>query len=273
CDSSGTMSVSRCQLFEAGFHSSNLHLKDDTCNGTIQNGRLIFRFDNDDHLCGTVLKSNGTHLIYENGIFNDVDTQRGIISRERDLQLHFSCVYSLTQAVSMNVQINALESLLISVLTCFVMYIKPVEVVDVFYVEVRTEGVDQHQISTVIDSCWATPDTNANNPIHWDLIISECPNPADGTVKLIQNGVSTVARFSFKMFTFTNSDEIYLHCNIHLCLLSSNSCTAVRTASLFKVYNSLGGPSIFVYSLYLGVIECNLFWLFCGNVFIKCNLG
>nr|XP_054605671.1 alpha-tectorin isoform X1 [Nothobranchius furzeri]XP_054605672.1 alpha-tectorin isoform X1 [Nothobranchius furzeri]XP_054605673.1 alpha-tectorin isoform X1 [Nothobranchius furzeri]XP_054605674.1 alpha-tectorin isoform X1 [Nothobranchius furzeri]XP_054605675.1 alpha-tectorin isoform X1 [Nothobranchius furzeri] len=246
--SSGTMSVSRCQLFEAGFHSSNLHLKDDTCNGTIQNGRLIFRFDNDDHLCGTVLKSNGTHLIYENGIFDDVDTQRGIISRERDLQLHFSCVYSLTQAVSMNVQINALESRLRKKhpgrglynvtmipyqdadfhfpLTTNSKGTIDMEIDDRFYVEVRTEGVDQHQISTVIDSCWATPDTNANNPIHWDLIISECPNPADGTVKLIQNGVSTVARFSFKMFTFTNSDEIYLHCNIHLCLLSSNSCTA-----------------------------------------------
>lgn len=42
-----------------------------------------------------------------------------------------------------------------------------------FYLEVRTEGVDQRQISTVLDSCWATPDNNANNSVRWDLIVSE----------------------------------------------------------------------------------------------------
>lgn len=40
------------------------------------------------------------------------------------------------------------------------------------YVEVRTEGVDQKQISTVLDSCWATPDDIPTNPVRWDLIIS-----------------------------------------------------------------------------------------------------
>ncbi|CAB1437969.1 unnamed protein product [Pleuronectes platessa] len=44
--SSGTMSVSRCQLFEAGFHSDALHLREDSCKGALQNGRLVFDFDN-----------------------------------------------------------------------------------------------------------------------------------------------------------------------------------------------------------------------------------
>jgi len=42
-----------------------------------------------------------------------------------------------------------------------------------FYVEVRTDGVDQHQISTVVDSCWATPVNMANYPVRWDLIMAE----------------------------------------------------------------------------------------------------
>lgn len=54
--SSGTMSVSRCQLFEAGFHVGALHLREHSCNGTLHDGRLVFRFDNDDQLCGTVLR-------------------------------------------------------------------------------------------------------------------------------------------------------------------------------------------------------------------------
>ncbi|KAI4879021.1 hypothetical protein NFI96_030850 [Prochilodus magdalenae] len=53
--SSGTMSLSRCQLFEAGFPTNVLHLSDPSCNGTLQNGRLVFHFDNDEHICGTNL--------------------------------------------------------------------------------------------------------------------------------------------------------------------------------------------------------------------------
>ncbi|XP_035987638.1 alpha-tectorin-like [Fundulus heteroclitus] len=244
--SSGIMSISRCQLFEAGFHPSALHLRDESCNGTIQDGRLVFHFDNDNHLCGTTLRSNGTHFMYENSIQGDVDTHGGLISRQRNLHLSFCCVYPLEQALSMSVGINPLESILRKKLSVgigsyrmrMIPYLDEgflfplstnrnieMEVDEMFYVEVRTEGVDQHQLSTVLDSCWATPVNQANYPVRWDLIISQCPNPADGTVEVIQNGVSTAARFSFRMFTFTNHTEIYLHCNVHLCLLTNNNCT------------------------------------------------
>lgn len=53
--SSGKMSLSCCQLFKAGFLANNLHLHDPNCNGTVQDGRLVFHFDNDDHICGTNL--------------------------------------------------------------------------------------------------------------------------------------------------------------------------------------------------------------------------
>ncbi|KAL7826710.1 hypothetical protein AOLI_G00319190 [Acnodon oligacanthus] len=60
------MSLSSCQLFEAGFPANVLHLNDPSCNGTLQNGKLVFHFDNDDHICGTNLMVKGTHFIYEN---------------------------------------------------------------------------------------------------------------------------------------------------------------------------------------------------------------
>nr|XP_046234028.1 IgGFc-binding protein [Scatophagus argus] len=245
--SSGTMSVSRCQLFEAGFHPGALHLRDDSCNGTVQNGRLVFRFNNDEHLCGTVLTSNGTHFIYENTIQGDVDPHEGLISRQRNIHLRFCCEYPLAQALSMAVGINPVESIVRKKLpsgqgqyhTRMIPYQDPgfhypltsnrnvdMEIDERLYVEVRTDGVDERQISTILDSCWATPVNLANYPVRWDLIIDECPNTADGTVQLIQNGISTVARFSFRMFTFTNFSSIYLHCQVHLCLLRHNNCSA-----------------------------------------------
>uniref|UniRef100_A0A3B3CSU8 Alpha-tectorin-like n=1 Tax=Oryzias melastigma TaxID=30732 RepID=A0A3B3CSU8_ORYME len=245
--SSGTLSLSRCQLFEAGFPLSALHLRDDSCKGTLQDGRLVFHFNNDDQLCGTVLMSNGTHFIYENSVQGDVDPHDGIISREQSIHLLFNCVYPLAQALSMDVGINPLESIVNKRLPSgeghyslrMIPYEDPnfqsplnrnrnleMEINQRLYIEVLTEGVDERQISTILDSCWATPFNDANYPVRWDLINHECPNQADGTVELVQNGISTAARFSFKMFTFTNYSSIYLHCQVHLCLLRHSNCTA-----------------------------------------------
>ncbi|XP_035525457.1 alpha-tectorin-like [Morone saxatilis] len=245
--SSGTMSVSRCQLFEAGFHSSALHLREDSCNGTLQDGRLVFHFNNDDHLCGTALRSNGTHFIYENTIQGDVDPHEGLISRQKSIRLHFSCEYPLAQALSMAVGINPVESIVNKKLPSgqgrYHLRMIPyedagfrfpltgnrnveMEIDKRLYIEVQTEGVDERQISTILDSCWATPFNDASYPVRWHLITTDCPNPADGTVELVQNGISTVARFSFRMFTFTNFSSIYLHCQVHLCLLKHNNCSA-----------------------------------------------
>lgn len=47
------------------------------------------------------------------------------------------------------------------------------EINQLFYVEVRTEGVDEQQISTILHSCWATPFDDATDPVRWDLISSE----------------------------------------------------------------------------------------------------
>ncbi|KAM3859976.1 alpha-tectorin-like [Diretmus argenteus] len=245
--SSGTMSLSRCQLFEAGFHPSVFHLQNNSCNGTLQDGRLVFQFNNEDQLCGTVLRSNGTHFIYENAIRGEVDPHEGLISRQRNMNLRFCCEYPLNQALSMALGINPLESIvsrnLPSGLGRYRMRMMPyqdaafrfpftsssnieIEMDQRVYVELRTEGVDGRQICTIIDSCWATPVNVASYPVHWNLITSQCPNTADGTVEMVQNGVSLTARFSFRMFTFTNFSSIYLHCQVHLCLLRHQNCTA-----------------------------------------------
>ncbi|TMS22715.1 Alpha-tectorin [Larimichthys crocea] len=183
--SSATISVSRCQLFEAGFHLSALHLRDDSCNGTLQDGRLFFHFNNDDRLCGTILRSNGTHFIYENTIQGDVDPHEGLISREKSIHLHFSCEYPLAQALSMDVGINPVESIVNKRLPSgqgrYHLRMMPyedagfhfpltrnrnveMEIDQRLYIEVQTEGVDERQISTILDSCWATPFNDASYP-------------------------------------------------------------------------------------------------------------
>uniref|UniRef100_A0A8C2AVC8 ZP domain-containing protein n=1 Tax=Cyprinus carpio TaxID=7962 RepID=A0A8C2AVC8_CYPCA len=242
--SSGSMSVSRCQLFEAGFPADVLHLNDPSCKGMVQNGRVEFHFDNDEHICGTNLLANGTHFIYSNCILGTPRSE-DLISREKILKLSFSCVYPQTQTLSMNVEINPLESIVYRTLPAgegryqvrMIPYeddefTRPftgrvdAELDQKMNVEVRVEGVDSRQFALVMDTCWATPVNDPDYSLRWDLILTECPNPNDDTVELLQNGVSTSSRFSFRMFIFTaNSTKLYLHCAVHLCLLSSNRCS------------------------------------------------
>uniref|UniRef100_A0A9J7Y4R7 ZP domain-containing protein n=1 Tax=Cyprinus carpio carpio TaxID=630221 RepID=A0A9J7Y4R7_CYPCA len=241
--SSGSMSVSRCQLFEAGFPADVLHLNDPSCKGTVRNGRVEFQFDNDEHICGTNLVANGTHFIYSNFILG-APRSEGLISREKILKLSFSCVYPQTQTLSMNAEINPLETVVHETLPTgegrYQVRMTPyeddeftrpftgrvdAELDQKMNVEVRVEGVDSRQFALVVDTCWATPVNDPDYSLRWDLIVTECPNPIDDTVELLQNGVSTSSRFSFRMFIFTaNSTKLYLHCTVHLCLLSSNSC-------------------------------------------------
>ncbi|XP_029102568.1 uromodulin-like, partial [Scleropages formosus] len=274
--SSATISLSRCQLFQSGFPSNSLHLNDPNCTGTVRDGRVEFHFDSDDHICGTTLTSNGTHLIYQNTIHGETYPQQATIRREKILSVTFYCVYLLSQSSSMSEDIYPLQSILGKNLPAginrYQMRMIPyldaqfqqpftgstmeVPINQQVYVAVEVEGLDDRQIATVIDSCWATPINDPLSSVRWDLIVQECPNPADGTVEILQNGVSTSSRFSFKMLTFTSNTTttVFLHCQIHLCVLSGNNCSTscypgnqqrVRRAVKFRDTSSMSiGPFV-----------------------------
>ncbi|XP_063066098.1 pancreatic secretory granule membrane major glycoprotein GP2-like [Engraulis encrasicolus] len=254
-NSSAWISLSRCLLSEAGFSTEVLHLNNSDCKGTVRDGRVEFHFNNDDRKCGTQLKVNGTHAIYENSIQGKVDSADGlIISRERTLNLQFACVYPLTQNTSMGVAVDVLKS--ITQLTLppgkgtyqirMIPY-KDADFTELFdgavaqtsdeeiYISVDVEGVDSRQFSSVLDLCWATPTNNSTSSITWSLITKQCANPEDGTVEVLRNGESTSSRFSFRMFTFNgHPPQLYLHCSLHLCLLEGNSCAPTCKSSHLK---------------------------------------
>ncbi|XP_016407500.1 alpha-tectorin-like [Sinocyclocheilus rhinocerous] len=244
--STGSMSLSRCQLFESGFRSENLHLNDPGCRGTLENGRLVFHFDNEDYICGTTLMSNGTHFIYQNAIqCTPRNTDQSVITRERWMNITFSCVYPLIQNLSMSNVIQAEGGSEISEEPpagqgTYQIRMIPyhdaqitspydgeveIQVNQQMYVAVEVEGVDRNQIATVLDNCWATPVNDIDYHLRRDLIIGECPNPVDGTVEVLQNGIDTASLFSFRILTFSGiSDHIFLHCQVHLCLVQSGRC-------------------------------------------------
>uniref|UniRef100_A0A9J7ZH64 ZP domain-containing protein n=1 Tax=Cyprinus carpio carpio TaxID=630221 RepID=A0A9J7ZH64_CYPCA len=199
--SSGSMSVSRCQLFEAGFSADVLHLNDPNCKGTVRNGRYYF--------CGS--QANGTHFIYSNFILGTPSSIKIISMKIMTLP-----------AGEGRYQVRMIPYEDDEFTRPFTGRVDA-ELDQKMNVEVRVEGVDSRQFALVMDTCWATP---VNDPDYkrkqFDLSIVivnilRCPNPNDDTVELLQNGVSTSSRFSFRMFIFTaNSTKLYLHCTVHL---------------------------------------------------------
>uniref|UniRef100_A0A8C1NAN1 Alpha-tectorin n=1 Tax=Cyprinus carpio TaxID=7962 RepID=A0A8C1NAN1_CYPCA len=242
--STGSISLSRCQLFESGFSTETLHLNDPSCRGTLEDGRLLFNFDNEDHICGTTLTSNRTHFIYQNAILSNLrSNDQSIISRARWMNITFSCAYPLIQTLSMPMGIRAEGGVISQEVPGqgrYEIHMVPyhdaqftspyegeveIQVNQQIYVAVEVLGVDESQIATVLDNCWATPVNDIDHDIRWSLIIRECPNPEDGTVEVLQNGNGTTSHFSFRMFTFSgNSDRIFLHCQVHLCLVNNGRC-------------------------------------------------
>ncbi|XP_058263021.1 alpha-tectorin-like [Hemibagrus wyckioides] len=239
--SSGSLSLSRCQLFEAGYPSDVLHLNDPSCRGLVQYDRLVFNFDSNVKMCGTILEHNETHIIFKNSA--GTTDGMGVISHVGGLNIAFSCVYPLIQSISMPMAFQATGSTISKELSTEGTYqISMIAYPDLtfqnpfsgnvtlemnqqLYISVQVDKFDSSQIALVLDNCWATPVNQMDYNIRWDLITNECPNPADSTVEVLQNGVSTFSYFSFRMFTFTGfANSIYLHCQVHLCVQGSGNC-------------------------------------------------
>uniref|UniRef100_A0A3B1J238 ZP domain-containing protein n=1 Tax=Astyanax mexicanus TaxID=7994 RepID=A0A3B1J238_ASTMX len=179
--------------------------------------------------------ANGTHFIYENTIQGGADSAKGSIHRKKYLELQFSCIYQISQTLSMDTELTPLlDNIAAGFLNVYSVVRKRLPVVDErIYVGVFVQGVDSRQIATVIDSCWATPE-NDQNHANKILFIFRCPNPEDTTVEVLQNGVSTTGRFSFRMFAFNGDyQKVFLHCSIHLCILKGNNCAAVSFIPFF----------------------------------------
>ncbi|XP_030577152.1 uncharacterized protein LOC115774163 isoform X2 [Archocentrus centrarchus] len=85
------------------------------------------------------------------------------------------------------------------------------------------------QLELILENCWATLQEDRTSLPSWDIIVNSCENRGDTYVTVFhpvtENGITTqshIKRFSVKMFTFTNNDEvlkdqIHVHCDAVIC--------------------------------------------------------
>ncbi|XP_072314799.1 alpha-tectorin-like [Eucyclogobius newberryi] len=239
---SASVSLVGCLLEERGVDISSLHLNDPSCSGVHDpnTNRVTFTFSDTDN-CAANVSINGNKIVYSNTIMSNESS--GIISRDDQLYIEFSCAYVQPQVQTMSFKI--LDSSVVKVidagewtyvfnmmaftdgaLTSAVDSSSELTLDQEVWVQAKASDVDEKLMALVIDRCWATPENNPNANMKYNLIKNGCPG--DDTVAVVSNGASLKSVFSFRVFQFVGSEaDVFLHCDTKLCL-KSDGCTKGR---------------------------------------------
>ncbi|XP_038172459.1 uromodulin [Arvicola amphibius] len=237
------ISLSKCQLQSAGFMKVFMYLSDSQCSGFSERGErdwMSVVTPAQDGPCGTVLRTNETHATYSNTLY----LANEIIIRDVNIRINFECSYPLDMKVSLKTSLQPMvSSLNISLggtgmftvrmaLFQSPAYTQPYQGPSVLlsteaflYVGTILDGGDVSRFVLLMTNCYATPSSNATDPVKYFIIQDRCPNTVDTTVQVMENGESPQGRFSVQMFRFAgNYDLVYLHCEVYLCDAVNEQC-------------------------------------------------
>ncbi|XP_071058660.1 alpha-tectorin [Pseudochaenichthys georgianus] len=240
------VSISKCKLFQLGFEREDVRINDEHC-GSIEGEDFIsFHINNTKGHCGSIVQSNGTHIMYKNTVWiESVNNTGNVITRDRTINVEFSCAYELDLKISLETVLKPMLSVINLTLptqegnfvTKMALYknssyrnpYREGEVVlstrDVLFVGVFVEGADENQLILIVNMCWATPSRYSSDRLRYIIIERGCPNIKDNTIGMAENGVSLTCRFHVTVFKFIGDyDEVHLHCDVTLCDSESSAC-------------------------------------------------
>ncbi|XP_014350371.1 alpha-tectorin, partial [Latimeria chalumnae] len=240
------VSISKCKLFQLGFEREGVRINDRHCYGIEGEDFISFQINNTNGNCGNIVQSNGTHILYKNTVWIESANNTGnIITRDKTINVEFSCAYELDIKISLDTVIKPMLSVINltvptkegSFITKMALYknssykypYREGEVVlttrDVLYVGVFVEGADTTQLILIMNKCYATPSRDSSDKLRYFIIEGGCPNIKDNTIAMEENGVSLTCRFHVTVFKFIGDyDQVHLHCAVSLCDSERYSC-------------------------------------------------
>ncbi|XP_075037435.1 uromodulin-like [Mixophyes fleayi] len=275
CDSSGgicsnlvcsynkidaTLSVPR--LREKNVHIPSIHLRDRRCTGFPYDAESVYIvWSLGENICGTELIVDSTHAYYKNQIYLPPDPA-AIIIREAYI-INVTCTYPLNLNTSLpGVLRPDLSITYIGIENSGTFKVKMAIYPDINYVSPYTAPVVElstrstlyvgvfiedptYDFNLLMINCFSTPTNNIYDPVKYKIIIDSCRNPADTTINILQNGVSTMGKFYLQMFKFIGDySYVYLHCEVYLCKGScAPNCLSRSSGDIPKAQATLSiGP-------------------------------
>ncbi|XP_078791891.1 alpha-tectorin-like isoform X5 [Oryzias latipes] len=241
-DNTASLTLVGCLLKENGIDYNHLHLNDKTCTGVMDPESHMLKFSFSSDSCGTEVTTNNSQVIFTNAVVTR-NSSSDLITRQDKVFIEFSCSHPAPelQNVAFKIIDNSVEVVLQSGEWHYSLTMKAysdaaqtqllgpnsdVRLNQKIWIVLETNGLDEEVVSVVTDSCWATSGNSPSSSPRYDLITDGCANAEDGTVQVMGNGQGTSNSFSFNMFEFSGKEpsEVYLHCQLQLCVKKNNSC-------------------------------------------------
>ncbi|XP_013881858.1 alpha-tectorin [Austrofundulus limnaeus] len=230
-----------CLMEERGIDYTVLHLNNQSCRGMMdqETHMVTFSFDTN-NTCGAEVTTNGSQTTYKNTIMTQNSSD--VITYYDQVYIDFSCYQSQPEMklVAFRIKDSSVVQHITSADFNYTVTMKAysdagrtqsldsntdVSLNQKIWVELKTSGLDANMIAVVTDSCWATSQSSPRSAPRYDLVKNGCANPSDQTVQVTGNGMGTSNYFSFHMFQFSGStSEVYLHCQLQLCLKQEKNC-------------------------------------------------
>ena len=91
---------------------------------------------------------------------------------------------------------------------------------------------------TTVD-CWATPEKDPHGDLQHFLIEDGCgvDGVLDGTLQIIENGQSKMAKWAGAVFQFVGYEEVWLHCDIRVCFNDADCIPTCQQGLILSFYD------------------------------------
>ncbi|NP_001004416.3 uromodulin-like 1 isoform 1 precursor [Homo sapiens] len=235
-------------LQQESIPESSLYLSHPSCNVSHSNGTHVL-LEAGWSECGTLMQSNMTNTVVRTTLRNDL-SQEGIIHHLKILSPIY-CAFQNDLLTSSGFTLEWGVYTIIEDLhgagnfvTEMQLFIGDSPIPQNYSVsasdDVRIEvGLyrQKSNLKVVLTECWATPSSNARDPITFSFINNSCPVPNTYT-NVIENGNSNKAQFKLRIFSFINDSIVYLHCKLRVCMESPGATCKINCNNFRLLQNS-----------------------------------
>uniref|UniRef100_A0A2R8ZCL1 Uromodulin like 1 n=1 Tax=Pan paniscus TaxID=9597 RepID=A0A2R8ZCL1_PANPA len=235
-------------LQQESIPESSLYLSHPSCNVSHSNGTHVL-LEAGWSECGTLMQSNVTNTVVRTTLRNDL-SQEGIIHHLKILSPIY-CAFQNDLLTSSGFTLEWGVYAIIEDLhgagnfvTEMQLFIGDSPIPQNYSVsasdDVRIEvGLyrQKSNLKVVLTECWATPSSNARDPVTFSFINNSCPVPNTYT-NVIENGNSNKAQFKLRIFSFINNSIVYLHCKLRICMESPGATCKINCNNFRLLQNS-----------------------------------
>ncbi|XP_069841014.1 uromodulin-like [Dendropsophus ebraccatus] len=240
------VTLRKCLLERMGYSRSSLHLRDGNCEGVIERTdssyvAITMPVNSD---CGAYHEVNQTHWTYRNVVYMSPESVDYIAV---DYTVNVSCSYVINMETVLWLMANSFISegnLTIGVSTIYPIrmgFFKDSSYVVLYegptvwlknktnlYVGISVQNRGNSQVVLVIRNCSATVISKNGTSSLYDIMKDYCPHINESTLSILENGVSSQARFQLQTLSkFGVYSKMYLHCQVHLCDTTVDVCNPI----------------------------------------------